>query len=50
MFEDKLFEKLTSYSDLSITDLLQKVYMELVEYHKSDSFDDDICILGMEIK
>lgn len=49
-FEDLLFsEVLPSLSQVTIEDIISASYSRLIEFHGSDKFQDDICILGFEV-
>ncbi len=50
MFEDKLEEKvLPALSSKGIETLVNGIFSELVIHQGGDRFDDDICIVGMEV-
>jgi len=41
---------LNKYSGNSTKDFISNIYRELVEFHGSDSFEDDICMICMEVE
>ncbi|MCP4137448.1 MAG: serine/threonine-protein phosphatase [bacterium] len=49
-FESKLLsEVILKYVHLDIKGFVENIFNELVEFSKRDSFDDDVCIVGMEV-
>ena len=50
-FEDILTgELLIKYSSLSPVDFIYSIYKELVNFHGSESFEDDVCMICMDIE
>ena len=50
-FEDILADELLiKYSSLSPVDFIYSIYSELVNFHGSESFEDDICMICMDIE
>ncbi len=48
-FEERLIKLLREKFNNHIDSLVETVYKELQIFHGSDRFEDDVCILGMEI-
>jgi serine phosphatase RsbU (regulator of sigma subunit) len=49
-FEEVFMEKiLPGHASEGIVPLVESIYGKLLSYHGSDHFDDDVCIVGMEI-
>jgi serine phosphatase RsbU (regulator of sigma subunit) len=48
-FEDIISELLISYRSLPIEEYLETIYHDLLEFREDYRFDDDICMIGMEI-
>ncbi len=50
-FEDILVkEYLLKYSSLPPVEFIHSIYRELVNFHGSESFDDDVCMICMEVE
>lgn len=50
-FEDLLVnEHIKKYSSCSTMDFIHNLYNELVLFHGSDSFEDDVCMICMDIE
>ena len=50
MFMDTYFQKvLPALSSMRIDDVVSISYRRLIEYSGSDKFEDDVCILGLEV-
>ena len=49
-FEDVLISKiLAAHSEKSIMDYTKTIYSSLVDFTGKTTFEDDVCIIGMEI-
>lgn len=48
-FEEQLSLSLIRCSELSIKDFVQSVYQDLKDFRGAPRFEDDVCIIGMEI-
>ena len=49
-FEDMMLDEvLIHHSNKPIKEYVNAIYSELKMFTKSESFDDDVCIVGMEI-
>jgi sigma-B regulation protein RsbU (phosphoserine phosphatase) len=49
-FEDKgLNDILSGNSKMNIKDFVNTIYAELINFRGSDHFDDDVCIMGIEL-
>lgn len=49
-FEEKLYELLKETNDLDVHKLMNKIYLELIQHREEYKFDDDICMILMEIE
>ncbi len=49
-FNDRLFPVLHVCKDGSASDLVQKLVSELIDFRGKDEFDDDVCIICMDIE
>jgi len=50
MFMDTFFQKvLPALSFMKIDDVVSISYRRLIEYSGGERFDDDVCILGLEV-
>ncbi len=46
--EEKLRNILLAYKDFSPQNFVNRIYSDLVKFHGSDSFNDDVCIICLE--
>jgi len=49
-FEDVMDKIVLKFADLSCGDFVAKLYDELVNFHGSENFDDDVCIICVNIE
>lgn len=49
-FEDKMSTILPELTDLSCRDFISSLYKELVSFRGSENFEDDVCIICIDIK
>ncbi len=50
-FEDHLIDNiLVANTDKSINNYVDMIYKNLIHFHNSDEFEDDVCIIGMQVE
>lgn len=48
-FEDKLSEIMTLNFKKPVEDFIQSIYLELIKHREEYNFDDDVCMIGLEV-
>ncbi|HCL56658.1 MAG TPA: hypothetical protein DHW82_06575 [Spirochaetia bacterium] len=49
-FSEIINDYLLEYKDLPIEDFVNNIYGKLIEYTGTENFEDDVCMVGMEVK
>ena len=48
-FQNRLMEIIGQNSDEAIDDILDSILKSVLSYSKSQHFDDDVCLLGLDL-